>query len=128
MTHTSRDIENVVGIVARFQANPKESHYTTIKRIFKYLKGTHDFGLWYDRSNDFTLCAYTNVDWVGSIDDRKSTSSGEFFLGGRLVSWLSKKQDYISQSMAKVEYVAAEKNCDKVMWINRCWRIFKLGL
>ncbi|MFA1200685.1 hypothetical protein ACDI59_27865 [Klebsiella pneumoniae] len=57
------------------------------------MKGTLDFGLWYDRSNDFTLYAYIDVDWAGSMDDRKSTSRGGFFLGGRLVSWLSKKQD-----------------------------------
>ena len=66
-------------------------HYAVVKRIFRYLKGTLDFGFWYDRSSDFTLCPYTDADWVGSIDDIKSTSSGAFFLGGRLVSWIRKK-------------------------------------
>ena len=55
LTHTSLDIENVVGIVARFQADPREAQYVKVKRIFKYLKGTPEFGLWYDRSNDFTF-------------------------------------------------------------------------
>ena len=64
--------------------------------IFRYLKGTSNYGIWYDRGNDFTLCAYTDTDWAGSMDDRKSTSGGAFFLGGRLVSWLSKKQNCIS--------------------------------
>ena len=64
-------------------------------RIFKYLKGTSNYGIWYDRSSDFTLCAYTNSNWVGNMDDRKSTSGGEFFIGGRLFSWLRKKQDCI---------------------------------
>ena len=50
-----------------------------------------DYGLWYERSHDFTLCVYTDVDWVGNVDDKKRDSGGEFFLGGRLVSWLSKK-------------------------------------
>ena len=62
MTHTILDIENVVGIVARFQVDPKEYHYTIVNMIFKYLKGTFDYGIWYDKSNDFTLSAYTNVD------------------------------------------------------------------
>jgi hypothetical protein len=62
LTHTRSDIENVVGIVARFQADPREAHYAVVKRIFRYLKGTFEFGLWYDRSNDFTLSAYTDAD------------------------------------------------------------------
>ena len=69
--------------------------------------------MWYDRSNDFTLSAYNNADWVGSMDDRKSTSDGVFFLGGRLVSWLSKMQDCASQSTTKVEYVVVVNNCNQ---------------
>ena len=63
------------------------------------MKGTSEFGLWYDRSDDFTLSAYTDVDCAGSMDDKKSTNRGAFFLGGRLVSWLSKKYDCMSQSI-----------------------------
>ena len=96
LTHTRLDIENAVGIIARFQANPKEAHFAIIKRIFSFLKGTLEFGLWYDRYNDFTLYAYTDVNWAGSMDDKKSTSGGAFFLGGRLVSWLRNKYDCIS--------------------------------
>ena len=80
LTHTRPDIENAVGIVARFQANPKEYNYAIVKRIFRYLKGTSDYGIWYDRSSDFTLCAYTNVDWEGSMDDKKRTNGGACFL------------------------------------------------
>ena len=90
-----------------------------MKRIFKYLKGTSNYGIWYDRVNDFTLCAYTNADWVGSMDDRKSTRGGAFFLGGRLVSWLSKKQDCISQSTTEAEYVATKNNYNQVMWMKQ---------
>ena len=61
LTHIRIDIENVVGIVSRFQDDLKESHYAIVKRIFSYLKGTLDFLLWYDRSSDFTLSACTNV-------------------------------------------------------------------
>lgn len=119
LTHIRPYIENVVGIVARFQVDPIKSHYAIVKRIFRYLKGTPEFGLCYDRSNDFTLCAYTDADWVGSMDDRKSTNGGAFFLGGRLVSWLVKKQDFISQSTIEAEYVAAKNNCNQVVWIKK---------
>ena len=70
MIHTRLDIENVVGIVDRFQDDPKEYHFAVVKRIFKYLKGISNYGIWYDRSSNFTLCAYTDLDWVGSMDDR----------------------------------------------------------
>ena len=91
LTHSRPDIANAVRIVARFQADLREYHYVAIKRIFRYLKRTSDYGIWYDRGNDFTLSNYTNANWVGDKDDRERTSGGALFLGGRLVSWLSKK-------------------------------------
>lgn len=87
LTHTRPDIANAVGISVRFQADPKESHLMAVKRIFKYLKGTMEFGLWYDKSQDLTFHAFINVDWEGNIYDIKSTSGGVFFLGKILVSW-----------------------------------------
>ena len=109
LTRTRLDIENVVRIIARFQVDPTEAYYVAIKKIFRYIKGTLEFRLWYDRSNDFTLYAYIDADWVGGMDEKKSTNGGAFFLGRRLVSWLSKKQDFISRSIAEEEYVATTK-------------------
>ena len=89
---TSRpDVKQVVGMVARFQVVPKESHVQAVKRIFRYLQGTIDLGLWYPSKNLFSLKAYSNADWVGCVDDRKSISGGAFFLGESLVAWTSKK-------------------------------------
>ena len=115
LTHIRLDIENTVGIVARFQVDPKEAHYAVVKRIFRYFKGTSKFGLWYDRSNDFTLCAYNDADWAGNMDDRKRTSGGAFFLGGRSVSWLRKKQEYTSQSTLEAEYFVVANNYNQVV-------------
>ena len=70
----------------------------TIKRIIRYLNGTKDYRLWYKKGGNLDLKAFTYVDWVGSLDYRKRTSGGAFFLGKRLVSWTSKKQNYTSQS------------------------------
>jgi hypothetical protein len=67
-----------------------------------------DFGLWYPIGDYFTLTYYTNVDWEGSGDDRKSTSGGVFFLGNSLVSWFSKKKSSISISIAEEKYIAVE--------------------
>ena len=63
--------------------------------------------------------AYTNADWAGNIDDRKSTSGGAFFLGKKLVTWTSKKQSCTSQSTAEIEYVAAAINCTNIVWIKK---------
>ena len=77
--------------MARFQATPKETHVMVVKRIFRYIKETQDYGLWYPKGNDLSLVSYTNVDGVGSIDDRIITSGASFYLGDCLVSWLRKK-------------------------------------
>ena len=76
---TRLDVMQDVGLVARFQLAPKETHVTAVKRIFKYLKGTIEYGLWYLKGQYFTLRSFTNADWVGSVDDRKITSGAAFF-------------------------------------------------
>ena len=81
------DVMQAIGLVARFQSAPKETHVTAVKRIFKYLKSTMECGLWYRKGQDFTLKAFTDADWAGSVDDRKITSGATFFLGNFLVSW-----------------------------------------
>eukprot|EP00253_Pinus_taeda_P022897 PITA_22897 len=116
LTGIQPDIMHAVGIVGRFQANPKETHLQAVKRIFKYLQGTQNYGLWYPRDTDLTLHAYTDADWAGSVDDRKSTSGGAFFMGSRLVSWFSKKQSSIALSTAEAEYVAVASCCTHLLW------------
>lgn len=101
LTGTRPNIMHAVEIVGRFQANPKESHLRAVKRIFKYLQGTQEFGLWYPKDIDLTLHAYTNADWAGNVDDRKSTSGGAFYMDSLLVSWFNKKQSWISLSTAE---------------------------
>jgi len=119
LTQTRPDIMHAVCLVARFHVDPRESHVMAVNRILRYLKGTVDHGLWYPKDNDFTLSAYTYVDWVGDVDDRKSTSGGALFFGNRLVSWLRKKQDSISLSTAKVEYIVATCCCTQVLWMKQ---------
>ena len=116
LTGTRLDIMHAVGIVGRFQPNPKETHLQAVKRIFKYLQGTQNYGLWYPKDTNLTLHAYTDADWAGSVDDRKSTSGGAFFMGSRLVSWFSKKQSSIALSTAEIEYVAAVSCCTQLLW------------
>ncbi|GJT40875.1 retrovirus-related pol polyprotein from transposon TNT 1-94 [Tanacetum coccineum] len=102
---------------ARYQARPTEKHLKEVKRIFRYLRGTINMGLWYPKGSGFELTAFSDVDHAGCIDTRKSTSRGIQFLGDKLVSWMSKKQDCTAMSSAKAEYVALSASCAQVMWM-----------
>ena len=92
---------NAVCQVAWFQSSPKASHFLVNKRILRYLKGIAYYGLWYPKGNNLDLYAFTDADWAGCVDDRKTTSGETFYLGGCLVSWSSKKQSTISLSTAE---------------------------
>lgn len=98
LTTSRQDIMYATCLCARFQANPKDSHLITVKRIFRYLKGTTYLGLWYPRDSDFKLISYSDADFVGCKIDRKNKSGSCQFLGGRIVSWFSKKQKSICTS------------------------------
>ena len=80
---------------------------TTLKRIIKYVKTTAEFSVWYSKDTSDVLAGYSDVDWVGDADDRKSISEGCFYVGNNLVSWMSKKQNSISFSIAEADYIAA---------------------
>ena len=109
------DIVLSVGVCARYQAAPKESHLKVVNRILRYLVYTPRFGLWYPKDTNFSLAGYTDSDWAGYKDDRKSTSGACHFLGRSLISWSSKKQNCISLSTAEAEYVAAASACTQLL-------------
>ncbi|GJR16557.1 putative ribonuclease H-like domain-containing protein [Tanacetum coccineum] len=96
--------------VVDVDVTPKTSHLNAVKRIFKYLKGKPNLGLWYPRESPFVLEAFSNSDYGGSNLDRKSTTGGCQFLGQRLISWQCKKQTIVATSTTKAKYVAAA-NC-----------------
>ena len=104
---------------AKYQAAPKESHLVAVKRIFRYLAHSSHFGLWYPKGSSFSLCGYTDSDWAGDKDDRKSTSGACQFLGRSLVCWSSKKQNCISLSTTESEYVAAASACTQLLWMRQ---------
>ncbi|GKA76945.1 retrovirus-related pol polyprotein from transposon TNT 1-94 [Tanacetum coccineum] len=93
LTSSRPDIVQAVCYCARYQARPTEKHLKEVKRIFRYLRGTINMGLWYPKDSGFELTAFSDADHAGCIDTRKSTSGGIQFLGDKLVSWMSKKQD-----------------------------------
>ncbi|GKC92500.1 hypothetical protein Tco_1157942 [Tanacetum coccineum] len=97
--------------VDEVDVTPQTSHLTAMKRIFKYLKGKPNLGLWYPRESSFDLKAYLDSDYTGANLDRKSTLGGCQFLGSRLISWQCKKQIIVATSRIEVEYVAVASCC-----------------
>ncbi|XP_059638600.1 uncharacterized mitochondrial protein AtMg00810-like [Cornus florida] len=80
-----------VGVCARYQADPREQHILTVKRIIRYVNSTLNYGLRYSSESNSEIPCYTDADWAGNKDDRKSTSGGCFNVGTNHVSWYSKK-------------------------------------
>ncbi|GJS93049.1 retrovirus-related pol polyprotein from transposon TNT 1-94 [Tanacetum coccineum] len=117
LTSSRPDLVQAVCYCARYQARPTQKHLKEVKRIFKYLKGTINIGLWYPKDSGFELTAFSDADHAGCIDTRKSTSGGIQFLGDKLVSWMSKKQNCTAMSSAEAEYVALSASCAQVMWM-----------
>ncbi|GJU62542.1 retrovirus-related pol polyprotein from transposon TNT 1-94 [Tanacetum coccineum] len=98
-------------------AKPTEKHLKEVKRIFHYLRGTVNTGLWYTKDSGFELTGFSDVNYAGCKDTFKSTSGGAQFLGEKLVSWSSKKQDYTALSTAEAEYVSLSVCCAQVLWM-----------
>ncbi|KAJ9539963.1 hypothetical protein OSB04_026469 [Centaurea solstitialis] len=117
LTASRPDIMFSTCLCARYQAKPKESHLKAVKRIFRYLKGTANLGLWYPKGSGYELTGYTDADHGGCKLDRKSTTGHIQFLGDNLVSWSSKKQNCVSLSTAEAEYVAAASCCSQIIWM-----------
>ncbi|CAL8120822.1 unnamed protein product [Prunus armeniaca] len=119
LTASRPDISFSVGLCARFQSDPKESHLLAVKRILRYVSGTTNFGVYYSFDSNVELAGYSDADWAGSIDDRKSTTGGCFYIGNNLVSWFSKKQNCVSLSTAEAEYIAAGSCCTQLLWMKQ---------
>jgi hypothetical protein len=114
---TRPDIQFSVCLCARFQASTRTSHRQAVKRIFRYLRHTPDFGLWYSASSSLALHGFSDADFAGCRLDRKSTSGTCQFLGSSLVSWFSRKQSSVAQSTTEAKYVAAASCCSQLLWI-----------
>nr|GEW52246.1 ribonuclease H-like domain-containing protein [Tanacetum cinerariifolium] len=117
VTPSRPDIMFATCMCARYEENPNEHHVSAIKRIFRYLKGTINLGLWYPKDSDFDLTAYSDADHAGCHLDRKSTSGSVKFIGDKLMCWSSKKQNCVPISTAESEYIAVSSCCAQGLWM-----------
>jgi hypothetical protein len=118
---TRPDIAHAVGEVSRFVANPGIKHWEAVKRILRYLNGTREYGLLFDGNSNEppTLLGYSDADWGGNIDDRKSKTGYAIYWCGGLISWSSKYQQAVSLSTVEAEYVAACATGKEITWLRK---------
>ena len=113
---TRPDITYAVNNVAKFSSHPTIQHWTGVKRIMRYLKGTTNLGLLYIKQESSKCVGYFDSDWGGDLDNRKSTSGYFFQIGGGAVSWRSKKR--VALSTAEAEYMALASSGQEAVWMS----------
>jgi hypothetical protein len=119
LSFTRPDVAYAVQQVCLYMHDPREPHLNAVKRILRYLRGTLDYGLTILRSSPTSLTAYTDADWAGCPDTRKSTSGYGVFLGDNLVSWSSKRQHTVSRSSAEAEYRGVANAVTEACWLRQ---------
>ncbi|GKC06544.1 hypothetical protein Tco_0998154 [Tanacetum coccineum] len=117
LTASRPDLVFAVCMCARYQASPTKKHLEALKRVFRYLRGTINWGLWYPKDTAMALTAYADADHAGCQDTRRSTSGSAQFLGDKLVSWSSKKQKSTAISTTEAEYITMSRCCAQILWM-----------
>nr|GEV79384.1 copia protein [Tanacetum cinerariifolium] len=115
--HVYRLKKDLYGLKQAPRAWPTKKHLRAVKRVFWYLQGTINIGLWYPKDIAMALTAYVDAYHAGCQDTRRSTSGGAQFLGDKLVSWSSKKQTRTSISSTEAEYIAMSGCCVQILWM-----------
>jgi hypothetical protein len=121
MVYTRPDIAHAVGVFSRCMSKPWNDHWTTVKRVFRYLHGTATYGLCYqgrpglDKVMD--IHSFVDADWAGDLDRRGSTSGYVFNLFGGAISWMNKRQAVVARSTIEDEYMAATHSSKEEVWL-----------
>ncbi|GAA0169316.1 transmembrane signal receptor [Lithospermum erythrorhizon] len=126
LTNTRPDIMHATCLISRYMSNPTELHLQAAKRILRYLKGSMQLEIMYQKSNiKGELLAYTDSDYAGDCDDRRSTSGYAFILNSGAVAWGSRKQPIVTLSTTEAEYVAATACACQLLWMRRVLKALK---
>ena len=104
-------------MLGRYLSNPGSQHWKASKKVLRYLKGTKDLMLTYQRTNILDLVGFCDADFAGYIDDKKSTTNYIFVMRGGVVSWKSVEQTLTTSSTMETEYVACYEACCHAIWM-----------
>jgi hypothetical protein len=119
LTATRPDMMFATCLISRYMTKPMQTHLQAAKRVLRYLKGTVNYGLYYKKGGDGELLAFTDSDYAGDEEDRKSTSGYVFLMSSGAVSWCSKKQPIVTLSTTEAEFVAAAVCACQGVWMKR---------
>ena len=125
MFATWPDNTHVIGVVSKFMHNPGRSHWNAVKHVFRYLVGTKDHGILFGPNKKIGLVGYTDSDFVGCVDSRKSTTGYCFKFGNGAISWKSKLQECTTTSTTEVEYVATSDAGKEALWLDELAHTFR---
>ena len=116
------DLSVAVGMLSQHMVSPSAEHWSGVKRVLRYVKGTLDYGLRFTataQTSDFVLYGYSDADWAGCIETRKSTSGQVFRFGECTISWRSRKQSIVALSTTEAEYVSLCESAQEAVWLRR---------
>lgn len=126
LSHTRPDIAYAVGVVSQFMHKPQTDHWEATLRIVQYLKGTPGYGVLLENHGHMEILGFTDADWAGNPNDRKSTAGYLTFVGGNLVTWRSKKQRVVALSSVEAEFRGIKSGLTEILWLRRL--VTELGL
>ena len=118
-TTTRPDIAAAISALSQYMSKPSVEHWIGVKRVLRYIQGTTNYGLRFSTDDSNVLVGYSDSDWAGDIDTRRSTSGYTFFIGKSLISWSSRKQETVAKSSTEAEYVALSGATQETIWLRR---------
>ncbi|XP_047320766.1 uncharacterized mitochondrial protein AtMg00810-like [Impatiens glandulifera] len=128
LTNTRPDISFAVNRACQFMQSPTTTHWTAVKRILRYLRNTSHHGLLIRPSSSIELSAFSDSDWAGCPDDRRSTTGYCIFLGDNIISWNSKKQQVVARSSTESEYRALAHATAELIWLQSLLQELRVSL
>ena len=124
---TRPDLSYALSVLNKYCTNPGKEHFAGVKRVLRYIKGTLDKGITLGGSEDLTLRGYSDADFAGEFDGRRSTGGYVFFLGDSCISWSTRRQHRVSQSSTESEYIALVEAGREALWLQRLLKAYSLG-
>jgi hypothetical protein len=121
MVYTRSYIAHAMGVLSRYMSKPEKEHWTIVKRVFRYLRDTTNYGLFYQERPGLDRVVYihgfVDADWAGDMDRRRYTSGYVFNLFGGEISWMRIIQAIVALSTTEVEYMAATHASKEAIWL-----------
>jgi histone deacetylase 1/2 len=127
LTITRPDISYAVNRVCQYLHTPRDTHWAAVKRILRYVQSTLSFGLHIRPNPSGVLSAYSDADWAGSPDDRRSTGGYAVFFGSNLIAWSARKQATVSRSSTEAEYKAVANATAELIWVQSLLRELRVS-